>query len=471
MAEISTVEIKCSYDKIVEIKELKPHPKNPNKHSKEQIERLAKIVEYQGIRRPVRVSKLSGFITAGHGLVAAIKFLGLKDVPVNFQDYENEDQEYADIIADNSIASWADLDLASINLEVPSLGPDFDIDLLGIKDFEIEPADKYGDKDADAAPEIRTTSIKPGDLFQLGHHRLLCGDSTGKAEVERLMNSEKAELCFTSPPYGDQREYNKKDLNLDVEHISNFIKSSEPYVNFYAVVLGTMRKDGAVFPYWDIFIESAKSVGLKLLSWNIWNKMNDALMFSFNLMFAVNHEWIFVFGKESKKLIPTVKNQHGGTINDHVSTRVKDGRIKKQDTVTIREFSQLRTVIDCTPQKARNNDFDHPAMFCVELPERYIEAFVDINGSIYEPFCGSGSTLIACEKTNRRCFGMEIDPQYCQVIIDRWEKFTGQKAVKLEDNVLERKLKANGKQEPNQEMDERKPTPKKPRSATNSSRR
>jgi DNA modification methylase len=413
-------------------RELKPHPKNPNRHSPAQIDRLIKLIKAYGWRHPIIVSNQTGFVIVGHGrLEAAIK-MKESTVPVNHQDFKDEEEEYGFMVADNAIAGWADLDLASINLVLPELGPDFDVDLFGIKDFVLEPADKYGDKDADEVPENRRTDIKIGDLWALGNHRLLCGDSTNRLCVARLLDGEKAELCFTSPPYGDQREYNKKDLNLDIEHISKFITASSEHVNYWAVVLGTMRKDGEVFTYWDTFIKTARDAGLKLISWNIWNKMNDALMFTFNQMFAVNHEWIFVFGRESKKLIPTVRNQHAGEINDHVSVRVKDGRIKKQDTVKIREFSQLRTIIDCTPQKARNNDFDHPAMFCVELPEKYIEAFVVKDGLVYEPFSGSGTTLIACEKTNRKCFGMEIDPQYCQVIIDRWEKFTGQKAVKIE---------------------------------------
>jgi hypothetical protein len=136
------MEMHCSYDKLVKVKDLKPHPKNPNKHSDEQIDRLAKILEYQGFRYPIKISKLSGFITSGHGRLLAAKKLGLKEVPVNYQDYKDDEQEYADIVSDNSIASWAELNLSEINLEVGNLGPDFDIDLLGIKDFAIDMAEK-----------------------------------------------------------------------------------------------------------------------------------------------------------------------------------------------------------------------------------------------------------------------------------------------------------------------------------------
>lgn len=132
------MKVNCLYDSIEKISKLKPHPKNPNKHPKDQIERLAKILEYQGWRYPVKVSKLSGFITSGHGRLEAAKHLGWKEVPVNYQDYESEDQEYADIVADNAIASWSDLELSKINIELQELGPDFNLELLGIKNFTIE---------------------------------------------------------------------------------------------------------------------------------------------------------------------------------------------------------------------------------------------------------------------------------------------------------------------------------------------
>lgn len=134
-----TAIIHCAYNSLVPINELKPHPKNRNKHPEEQIQRLAEILKYQGWRYPVKVSKLSGFVTSGHGRIEAAKLNGWKEVPVNFQDYENEDQEYADLTADNSIASWAELDFSRINQDLADLGPDFDVDMLGIHGFHIDP--------------------------------------------------------------------------------------------------------------------------------------------------------------------------------------------------------------------------------------------------------------------------------------------------------------------------------------------
>jgi ParB-like chromosome segregation protein Spo0J len=137
--------IKCSYDKLVMLKQLKPHDKNPNKHSKEQIERLAKLIDYHGQRLPIIVSNLSGKIVAGHGRLEALKKLGWTECAVNYQDFESEEQEYAFVVSDNAIAKWAQLDLGDINKEFVEFGPEFDIELLGLKEFEIEPADKEQD--------------------------------------------------------------------------------------------------------------------------------------------------------------------------------------------------------------------------------------------------------------------------------------------------------------------------------------
>lgn len=135
------IKIRCAYDKLVPIEELKPHPDNENTHSKEQIERIALLLEYQGFRKPLIVSNPSGFMVTGHGSLMAAKKNKYTEVPVSFQDFE-EDQEAAHRIADNASASWAILDLSKVNLNIPNLSPNFNIELLGIKDFEIEPADR-----------------------------------------------------------------------------------------------------------------------------------------------------------------------------------------------------------------------------------------------------------------------------------------------------------------------------------------
>jgi len=159
------IDVKIADIEMVAIDELKPHPKNMNHHDKSQVERLAKILEYQGWRYPIKVSKRSGFITSGHGRLLAAQELGLKEVPVSYQDYVDDDQEYADIVADNSIASWAELDLSAINKELENFDPSFDLELLGIKDFVLDPAEiqnKSGELDINSFDNFQHECPKCG---------------------------------------------------------------------------------------------------------------------------------------------------------------------------------------------------------------------------------------------------------------------------------------------------------------------
>jgi len=148
---MEAIKTRCSFARLVNIEELLPHPKNPNKHTDAQIDRLAKIIAYQGIRHPVTVSTLSGYIITGHATLMAFGKLGLKQVPVDYQEFDDDAQEYAHLVADNAIAEfWAETDLAMVNHEFTEYGPDFDTEWLGIKDFNIVPTDAL-------LPELNST--------------------------------------------------------------------------------------------------------------------------------------------------------------------------------------------------------------------------------------------------------------------------------------------------------------------------
>jgi len=143
------MKIHCSYDELIKRDTLKFHPENHNQHPKEQLDRLAKILSYQGWRVPIRVSKLSGFITAGHGRAMAAELNGWDEVPVQYQDYENAAQEFADVQADNAIASWAELDLSGINADLELHGPELDLDMLGLRSFKLDPMENAMDENVD----------------------------------------------------------------------------------------------------------------------------------------------------------------------------------------------------------------------------------------------------------------------------------------------------------------------------------
>ncbi len=372
------------------IKELKPHPKNPNKHSKEQIGRLAALIKYQGWRLPIIVSKQSGFIVSGHGRLEAAKLMGLKEVPVSLQDFTSDEQELAFLVSDNAIASWADLDLASINSFVPDLGPEFDIDLLGIEDFEIEPADKIEPQcDEDEVPEYVEPTTKLGDLYRLGNHRLLCGDATSIDAVDKLMDRQKADMVFTDPPYG---------MNLDTDYGGSMKDDLEGRAHkSYSKVIG----DDSEFNFFDSYalVESISEQFWwgadyycdkipKNGSWLVWDKKTTE---SLQKMFGSDFELCWSKQKHEREIA-------------RITWSGPFGHNKKDD----------------------GGSKTHPTMKAVKLIEWFFERFK--GEKVIDLFGGSGSTLIACEKTKRKCFMMELDPHYCDVIVARWEKYTGKKA-------------------------------------------
>lgn len=155
MDQNETIKIHCSFDELLKPSQIKPNKNNRNKHPAHQIDALAKIIKYQGIRHPLIISKNSGLLVAGHGRLAALKKLKVKEIPVKYQEFENEDQEYSFGISDNSIAAWAELDFSGINLDLENLGPDFDLDMLGLKDFKLDVSEKE-----DKEPEVESFNEK-----------------------------------------------------------------------------------------------------------------------------------------------------------------------------------------------------------------------------------------------------------------------------------------------------------------------
>lgn len=384
---------------MVPLRDLKSHPKNRNKHPDDQIARLADIIKYQGIRHPIKVSNRSGYITAGHGRMAAAKLLKLKEFPVDYQDYDSDEQEYADVQSDNAIALWAELDLSGINSDVTELGPDFDINLLGVKDFVLEPAEKLAPGcDEDEVPEHVEPKTKLGDVYTLGRHRLMCGDSTNVQHVDELMAGKKADMAWTDPPYNVAYEGKTSDkLKISNDDMSDDA-FKELLAGCFTSILAVVRPGSAVYmscPLEDgAFLSAWLESGIKLQSVLVWLK-NSIVMGRKD--YHYKHE-------------PILYGWVEGEAHRWYGERNKP------------------TVFECA-KPPRNGE--HPTMKPVELVEYYLENSSKNSDNILDLFGGSGSTLIACEKTNRKCFMMELDPHYCDVIISRFEKYTGQKAERL----------------------------------------
>ena len=399
----------CLYDKLVAIKELKAHPKNPNTHSKEQIDRLAKILEFQGWRYPVKVSKLSGFVTSGHGRIEAAKRNGWKEVPVNYQDYENSDQEYADIVSDNAIAEWSDLDLKLINQDFTDLGPGFDIDLLGIKDFVLEPIEKLEPQsDEDSIPDKVEPITKLGDIYQLGRHRLMCGDSTSIDAVEKLMKGEKPVLMVTDPPYGVNLDQSWRDKALGDKALgkgnSNLVSNDQraDWYDVWVICNADIAYVWHASSFSDVVMDSLKRAGFDVRQQIIWNK-------SVMIMGRGAYHW-----KHEPCWYAVRKGCDANWLGDRKQVTVWDAAPPTHIMGGSKE--------DKTP---------HPTQKPILVYEIPIENHTTPGDLLYEPFSGSGSAFIAAEKHSRRVYGMELDPKYCDVIVARWEKYTGKKAERL----------------------------------------
>ena len=416
------MKIHCKYDELVNPKSLKQHPKNRNDHPQDQIKRLAQILDYQGWRYPIKVSKASGFVTSGHGRIAAAIINGWKEIPVNYQEYESEEQEYADLIADNSIASWSELNLSAINTDIVDIGPDFDIDLLGIKDFVVEPLDKLEpgcDEDESLEPPKDPIS-KPGDLYILGSHRLKCGDSTNVQHIEELMNGEKADMVFTDPPYNTGMSAKKNSGSTWLSHMFDDDFSNEEWNQLLSSLSSQcwlICKDQSVayiclnWKRSKELVSAVTNAGFKFSNLIVWDKVVHGL----GSDYKYTHEFIHVFKKGSPKL-----NTHQGD----------------------QEYKDIWHV-----QRKVGRDDDHATKKPIELVDRAIRHASRVGQICADLFGGSGSTLTSCQKNNRRCFMMELNPTYIDVIVSRYCKFTNTNKVIRNGEEIEWELDGKTKKE------------------------
>lgn len=247
------------------------------------------------------------------------------------------------------------------------------------------------------------------------------------------MNNHKAKILFTSPPYSDQRDYHEGAENITPTQLKKFLKTFKPYTNHQVINLGLQQRNYEVNTYWNEYIDYAREIGYKFLSWNVWNREKSGHIGQQMQMFALYHEWIFVFGTQPYDLNKTVpKNKENINIGKRTQPRrQKDGSMKESSIGdTSNPYKKLGTVQTLLYEMGKIRS-KHPATFPVTLPSEYIQAMTNPKEIVIDCFGGSGTTMIACEQLNRKCYMMELSEEYCQVIINRWEEFTGQKAIKL----------------------------------------
>ena len=369
------------------IEQLQPYKNNARLHSDEQVDQIAQSIEEFGFLNPVLVDD-QNTILAGHGRVMGAKKLGLDTVPTIQIKHLSESQKKAYIIADNQIALNAGWEMQLLETELKELNKDsFDVSLLGFDAKELDKLlyeEKEGLTDEDAVPENVEPRVKKGDLWQLGNHRLLCGDATSESDVARLMDNQKADMVFTDPPYGLNYEYNShkdKEGEEYLEFCNSWFPLLEKNSEFIFLTTGwKYNKFWLIKEPDDIFY------------WISRNKQSGG-----KLSFLRKVEPIFLWGKPKKK--------YNLDYFDYNSDR-EDG---------------LRELHTCPK----------PVKFVIEAI-----SILQSNDIVLDVFLGSGTTIIACEKTNRSCYGLELDPKYCDVIIKRWEDYTGQTAKLLNKSEL-----------------------------------
>ena len=405
--------------KIINVKttDLIPYVNNARVHNEVQVARIASSIKEFGFNNPILLDGDKGVI-AGHGRLQAAQKLGLDTVPCIELKHLSAYQKRAYIIADNKTSDLATWDNEILSLELADLANgDTDLSDLGFDQKELEkliPATTEGLTDADDVPEPPVEpTCKLGDIWHLGRHRLMCGDCTDSDTVNKLMCGEKVDMIFADPPYGvsyaskneflnDQDEGHRIQVEIKNDHLTldetgvlwanTFKNWTDRLAEYSCYYIATSHMGDLFF----MMMLMMNNNGFPIKHCLIWNKNNHVLG---RCDYMYKHEPILYGWKNKHKFY-------------------KNG-------------SQNKSVIDI--DKPLKNDL-HPTMKPVELVENFILNSTLENMLVSDPFLGSGTTLIACEKTNRTCYGLELDPHYCDVIINRWEQFTGKTATLATDS-------------------------------------
>mgnify|MGYP001448020418 FL=1 len=385
---------------IADITSIKPYENNPRKLSETAIEKVAMSLKEYGFRQPIVVDK-KRVIVAGHTRYRASKKLGLKKIPISVIDNLSNEQINAYRIADNRTAEESEWDSELLKMEIKELeAKDFKLDLLGFNEDQINDLlfeEKQGLTDEDEVPEAPEEPIsKLGDIWKLGNHRVMCGDSIKIDTYAKLCNETKVDLYLTDPPYNVSYEGKTKDKLT----IQNDKQTDDEFIQFLSqafVSADSVLKMGGAFYIWH---SDSEGLNFRLACIEAKWKLRQTLIWSKNSMVMGRQDYHWQHE-------PCLYGWKEGSSHSWYSDR-KQTTIIKHDRPT---QSKL-----------------HPTMKPVGLMEYLIKNSSKQEDIILDSFLGSGSTLIACEKQSRICYGVELDPKYCDVIIKRWENFTGKKA-------------------------------------------
>ncbi len=433
------------------IETLIPFARNPRTHAEAQIAKIAASILEYGWTNPILVDGANGII-AGHGRLAAARQLGLTDVPVIELAHLTPNQKRAYVIADNRLAldaGWNDELLALELAELSEAG--YSLALTGFDEAEIEQllsgegvnenndAQAQSDGSTEADDEVPAVPVVPvsraGDLWCLGEHRLICGDAADARIVSTLMADEQAMLCFTSPPYANQRDYTQTTA-LDWEAMMTGVFAQLPMAQDGQVLvnLGLVHRDSEVVSYWDGWIRWMQSHGWRRFAWYVWDQ-GPGLPGDWNGRLAPAFEFIFHFNRHGSevrrpnKIVPCIyagRDTHlRGDGTSAGGMRNKDG--SKTAWNHAGQLTQETKIPDAVLRLMRHKGtigegIDHPAVSPIALPEFLMQAYTTEGEIVVEPFCGSGTTLLAGQRCQRRVRAIEIAPEYVDVVVKRFQQ-------------------------------------------------
>jgi DNA modification methylase len=452
---------------------LVPYARNARTHSDAQIAQIADSIKEWGWTVPVLADE-AGVIIAGHGRVLAAQRLGLVDVPVIVARNWTEAQKRAYTLADNKLTENGGWDAELLKLEVADLASmGFDLPLMGFSEDELMrlSGGNQGLTDPDEVPPVPLEPVtQPGDMWRLGSHRIICGDCRDPAVIDQLTDGARINVAFTSPPYAEQRDYDRT---------SGFIPIVPgDYVDWFNPVAANVARhladDGSWFVnikpaaagldtelyVFDLVLAHVRQWGWHLATEFCWER--NGVPKSVTQRFKNQFEPVYQFARNRWKMRPDAVRHHsenvpvaGGPGSGNTTWKYaqggNDGGITATFGAVKKRRSNLRPGMD--RQQGINEIGDrligdglaypgnrlptftethtatgHAAAFPVGLPEFFCKAFSDAGDVVLDPFLGSGSTLIAADRSGRIGFGCEISPAYCDVAVTRWENFTGQKA-------------------------------------------
>jgi len=468
-----------------------PYEHNPRDNDA-AVEPLANSIREFGWKQPIVVDA-DGVIIAGHTRLKAANLLGMDKVPVLVASDLTPAQCAAYRLADNKTAELASWDMGALAVELDGLAVDFDMTEFGFDPSDFGLPKTLDDVQEVDVPEDAPAVCKRGDVWQLGDHRLMCGDSTDSNEIDRLLDGAFMRMTVTSPPYGVGKDYEEKGIEpwrKTIGGVINAIKGKSLIVCWNIVDLfstGTQFSE----PTGAYSIQMFEDAGYGMLYNRIWKKpganfAGNNPYYTVTTKPAQDYEYLYAFAeKDADKRLDGLKRylfgeaQKAGLNNSVISSiggpkfmyghwftnhqwafideknynRIRSYCMDKNIDAFERDYRELRQeYLDNTifSHALSENDFSewglygvwefntvherlggHAAVYPIELPTRFIKMHSYEGNAILDPFGGTGTTLIACEQLNRTCYMMELDPHYCDVIIKRWEDFTGKKAEKV----------------------------------------